>query len=68
LISWTVPPAIRRMDASPEAVTRSNSLLPCISDTISSEVPAVFTSTAQPVSSSNDVTQSKFGSVSPRSM
>jgi hypothetical protein len=63
----TRPPAISRFEASPEAVTRSKPPS-FISATISSEVLAVLTSTMQPVASSNPVTQSKAGSVSPRSM
>ena len=55
------------MLASPEAVTRSKPPS-FISATISSEVPAVFTLTLQPVFFSNSVTQSKFLSVAPRSM
>ncbi len=54
----TVSPAMSRRLASPEAVTRSYSSLLVISDTISSDVPAGVTSTAQPVSSSKAVTQS----------
>ena len=66
---WTVPPRMSRRLASPDAVTRSYSpSLPVISETISSDVAAVFTDTAQPVSDSNWVTQSYAGSVSPRSM
>ena len=70
----TVPPRIRRIEASPEAVTRSYGALPgggqeaspgglgcgpplVISDTISSEVPAIFTFTLQPVSASKADTQ-----------
>jgi hypothetical protein len=62
----TVPPRIRRSDASPEAVTRSYGALPgggqeaspgglgcgpplAMSETISSDVPAVLTVTLQPV-------------------
>ena len=67
LIGWTRLPAIRRREASPEAVTRSKPPS-FISATISSEVPAVFTLTLQPVCFSKAVTQSKFLSVSPRSM
>jgi hypothetical protein len=57
LIGWTFLPATRRSEASPEAVTRSNPPW-FISVTISSEVAAVFTLTLQPVSFSNEVTQS----------
>ena len=56
-----------RSDASPDAVTRSNPPS-FIRATISSEVLAVLTRTLQPVFFSNSVTQSKFLSVSPRSM
>src|SRR5687767_3398473 len=67
LISCTVSPAIRRRLASPEAVTRSKPPA-FISETISSELPAVFTVTLQPVAFSKPVTQSYAGSDSPRSM
>ena len=66
--SWTVPPAINRRLASPEAVTRSYSFEPCIKATISSEVAAVFTVTSHPVEDSYPVTQSYAGSVDPSSM
>ncbi len=56
-----------RIDASPDAVTRSKPPS-FISATISSEVPAVLTLTLQPLFFSNSVTQSKFLSVAPRSM
>ena len=68
LISCTRRPAINLRLASPEAVTRSNPPS-FINATISSEVPAVFTRTLQlGLSASKSVTQSKAGSVSPRSM
>ena len=57
LISCTVLPAIRRSVASPEAVTRSKPP-PFISETISSEVPAILALTLQPVCFSKSVTQS----------
>ena len=50
-------PAMRRSDASPEAVTRSKPPS-FISATISSEVAAVLTETLHPVSVSNLLTQS----------
>ena len=59
-------PAISRSEASPEAETTSYSP-DCISVTASSEVPKYFTSTWQPVSSSNGVTQSTALSVEPSS-
>ena len=62
----TSPPAISRRDASPEADTTSY----CpdfIRLTASSEVPKYFTSTWQPVSFSNGVTQSTALSVEPSS-
>jgi len=67
LTSCTLPPEIRRLEASPEAVTRSKPPS-FINATISSEVAAVLTLTLQEVSVSNCVTQSYAGSVSPRSM
>ena len=59
-IAPTSPPAIRRLEASPEADTPSYSAPPPdrISWTISSEVSPYVTSTWQPVSSSKGVTQS----------
>jgi hypothetical protein len=57
LISCTRLPAMSRRLASPEAVTRSKPPS-FISATISSEVPAVFTFTLQPVFFSKSVTQS----------
>ena len=66
LIGCTRSPAISRNEASPEAVTRSKPPS-FISATISSEVLACLTETLQPVAPSNLVTQSKAGSVSPRS-
>src|SRR3546814_5011429 len=65
LTGCTRLPEMRRRLASPEAVTRSKPPS-FISATISSEVPAVFTRTWQPVSASKPVTQSKALSVSPR--
>ena len=56
-----------RSEASPDAVTRSKPPS-FISATISSEVLAVLTRTSHPVASSKPVTQSKAGSVRPRSM
>jgi hypothetical protein len=67
LISCALPPVIRRLEASPEAVTRSKPPS-FISATISSEVAAVFTVTLQPLACSKPVTQSYALSVSPRSM
>ena len=67
LIGCTRLPAMSRSEASPEAVTRSKPPS-FMSATISSEVAAVLTETLQPVSASNLVTQSKAGSVSPRSI
>ena len=67
LIGCTRLPAIRRSEASPEAVTRSKPPS-FISATISSEVPAVLTLTLQLGLASNSVTQSKSLSVSPRSI
>ena len=60
-------PATRRSEASPDAVTRSKPPS-FISATISSDVFAVLTLTLQPDACSNLVTQSNFGSVSPRSI
>ena len=57
LSACTLPPAMRRRLASPEAVTRSKPPS-FISATISSEVAAVLTLTLQPVSFSKPVTQS----------
>ncbi len=63
----TRSPAMRRSEASPEAVTRSKPPS-FMSATISSEVLAVLTLTLQPVAASKPVTQSNSFIVSPRSM
>ena len=68
----TSPPAISRLDASPDADTPSYSDPPPerMSWTISSELSPYVTSTSHPVSSSNGVTQSysSYPSVVPSSV
>src|SRR4051795_1805844 len=60
----TSPPAISRSVASPDADTPSYWPVR-ISCTISSEVLPIFTLTLQPVSFSNEDTQSTLGSLEP---
>src|SRR3979411_1906836 len=61
-----MPPTMRRSVALPDAETPSYWPV-CMSETISSEVPAIFALVLHPVACSNGVTQLTFGSVAPLS-